>query len=140
MGLPVDIPKAGFGNTNDGNTARRFFSNPETSSRITGIDINVIKKCSVILETLSSGLKIDTQKFENFAEQTAKLYVDLYEWHPMSPTMHKILRHGATVIDHLFCLLASCRKRRLRPETNTSACIGRIFPESFRAKTVTKMC
>ena len=60
------------------------------------------KKLCVILETLSSGLKIDTQKFENFAEQTAKLYalvilsqwlyVDLYEWHPMSPTMHKILR------------------------------------------------
>lgn len=100
MGLLVDIPKAGFENTNDGNTSRRFFSNPETSSRITGIDINLIKKCSVLLETLSSGLKIDTKKFESFAEQTAKLYVDLYGWHPMSPTMHKILRHGATVIDH----------------------------------------
>lgn len=99
MGLLVDIPKAGFGNTNDGNTSRRFFSNPEISSRITGIDINLIKKCSVLLETLSSGLKIDTHKFENFAEQTAKLYVELYGWHPMSPTMHKILRHGATVID-----------------------------------------
>lgn len=62
MGLLVDIPKAGFGNTNDGNTSRRFFSNPEISSRITGVDINLIKKCSVILETLSSGLKINTQK------------------------------------------------------------------------------
>lgn len=31
MGLLVDIPKAGFGNTNDGNTSRRFFAEPEVS-------------------------------------------------------------------------------------------------------------
>lgn len=100
MGLLVDIPKAGFGNTNDGNTSRRFFSDPQTTSRITGVDTNLIKKCNIILETLSSGHKIDTKKFENFAEQTAKLYVELYGWYPMTPTMHKILRHGATIIDH----------------------------------------
>lgn len=29
MGLLVDIPKPGFGNTNDGNTSRRFFADPE---------------------------------------------------------------------------------------------------------------
>uniref|UniRef100_A0A2H1WX10 SFRICE_035512 n=1 Tax=Spodoptera frugiperda TaxID=7108 RepID=A0A2H1WX10_SPOFR len=58
MGLLVDIPKAGFGNTNDGNTSRRFFSNPEISSRITGVDINLIKKCSVLLETLSNGATV----------------------------------------------------------------------------------
>lgn len=37
MGLLVDIPKAGFGTTNDGNTSRRFFSDPEAASRVTGI-------------------------------------------------------------------------------------------------------
>lgn len=79
MGLLVDIPKAGFGNTNDGNTSRRFFSDPETSSRIIGVDVNLIKKCSAILEALSSGLNIDVKKFEYFAEQTVKLYVDLYD-------------------------------------------------------------
>lgn len=45
MGLIVDVPKAGFGNSNDGNTARRFFSNPELSAEITKIDVELIKKC-----------------------------------------------------------------------------------------------
>lgn len=100
MGLLVDIPKAGFGNTNDGNTSRRFFSNTQTSSSITGVDINLIEKCNIILEALSSGHKIDTRKFENFAKETATLYIEMYGWYPMTPTMHKVLRHGATIIDH----------------------------------------
>lgn len=100
MGLLVDIPKAGFGNTNDGNTSRRFFSDPETASRITGIDITLINKLKVILETISSGHAIDAKKFEDYAFETATLYVQLYGWHPMSPTLHKILIHGAAVISH----------------------------------------
>lgn len=100
MGFLVDIPKAGFGNSNDGNTSRRFFSDPITSSRITEDDIKLIKKCNIILETLSNGHKINVKKFECFAEETAKLYVDLYGWYPMTSTMHKILTHGATIIEH----------------------------------------
>lgn len=34
-GLLVDMPKANFGNTNDGNTSRRFFEDPKLSSYIT---------------------------------------------------------------------------------------------------------
>ena len=51
------------------------------------------------METLSSGYKIDIKKFEKFAELTAELYVEIYGWYPMTPTMDKILRHGATIID-----------------------------------------
>ncbi|XP_046384825.1 uncharacterized protein LOC124155152 [Ischnura elegans] len=36
MGLIVDLPKPGFGTTNDGNTARRFFANPALSAEISG--------------------------------------------------------------------------------------------------------
>ncbi|XP_030748937.1 uncharacterized protein LOC115877013 [Sitophilus oryzae] len=36
MGLSVDIPKSGFGTTNDGYMARRFFANPTLFSEITG--------------------------------------------------------------------------------------------------------
>ena len=99
MGLLVDISTAGFENTNDGNTSRRFFSDPQTSSCITGVNIGLIKNCSIILETLSSGYKIDIKKFEKFGELTAELYVEIYGWYPMTPKMHKILRHGATIID-----------------------------------------
>lgn len=34
-GLIIDQPKPGFGNSNDGNTARRFFQNAELSAEIT---------------------------------------------------------------------------------------------------------
>lgn len=30
--------------TNDGNTARRFFSDPETASEITGVDLELIER------------------------------------------------------------------------------------------------
>lgn len=98
MGLLVDVPKAGYGNSNDGNTSRRFFQNAECSSCITGINIDLINRFKVILEIISSGQEVDYQKFEDYAQDTAKLFVELYGWHPMSPTVHKILMHGAQVM------------------------------------------
>lgn len=100
LGLLVDVPKAGFGNTYDGNTSRRFFANPECSSQITGINLDLIKRFSIILEVISSGHSIDAVKFDAFAQETAKMYVDLYGWYPMTPTIHKVLIHGAEVITH----------------------------------------
>ncbi|CAH1990612.1 unnamed protein product [Acanthoscelides obtectus] len=38
LSLVVDKPKPGYGSSNDGNTARIFFHNPQTSSDITGVD------------------------------------------------------------------------------------------------------
>lgn len=98
MGLLVDVPKAGFGNTNDGNTSRRFFADPEASSRITGVNVQLIKRFKVILEVISSGNSVDVHKFESYTHETATLYTDLYGWHPMSPTIHKVLMHGTEVI------------------------------------------
>lgn len=94
------MPKVNFGNTNDGNTSRRFFENPQLAADITKVDFELIYRLKVILETISSGHKIDVQQFDEYAMATAKLYVDLYEWHPMTPTMHKILIHGAAVIEN----------------------------------------
>lgn len=108
MGLLVDIPKSGFGTTNDGNTSRRFFNDPETAAFITGIDVNLIKRLKIILEVISSGHKIDVEKFENYASETSKLYVELYGWHPMTPTLHKILRHGASVIENAILPIGEC--------------------------------
>lgn len=100
MGLLVDVPKAGFGNTNDDNTSRRFFADPDTSARITGIDINLITRFRVILEVISSGMSINIPKFSEYAKNTATMYVQLYGWCPMTPTIHKVLMHGANVISH----------------------------------------
>lgn len=100
MGLLVDIPKPGFGNTNDGNSSRRFFGNPELVAEITGIDLNLIYRFKVILQTISSGHKINLEKFDSYTKKTAELYVQLYSWCPMTPTMHKLLIHGPDVIKH----------------------------------------
>lgn len=97
-GLIIDMPKANFGNTNDGNTSRRFFDNPSLAAEITGINYDLIYRLKVILEVISSGYKTNIEKFENYTTETARLYVDLYPWHPMTPTLHKILVHGAVVI------------------------------------------
>lgn len=98
-GLIVDVPKSGFGNTNDGNSSRRFFSDPQQASEITGVDFNLIYRLKIILEVISSGHKVDLKKFADYGFETAKLYIALYPWHPMTPTMHKILVHGATVME-----------------------------------------
>lgn len=100
LGLIVDVPKVGYGNSNDGNTSRRFFENAQVSSEITGIDLRLITRFAVILEVISSGFKINIEKFSTFCRDTAILYVELYSWHPMSPTVHKVLVHGPLVIQH----------------------------------------
>ncbi|XP_060800854.1 uncharacterized protein LOC132903670 [Amyelois transitella] len=97
-GLIVDKPKPGFGNSNDGNTARRFFQNPELSAEITHIDIDLIKKMHIILITISSGFDIDSEKYRLFALNTARYFVSLYPWYNMPPTLHKYLIHGPEII------------------------------------------
>jgi hypothetical protein len=100
MGLLVDIPKPGCGNTNDGNMSRRFFADPELAGAITGIDVNLIYHFKVILEVISIEHKINTEKYSKYATVTAEVYVRLYPWHPMTPTMHKILIHGAIAVEN----------------------------------------
>lgn len=97
-GLIVDVPKPGFGNSNDGNTARRFFSNPELSAEITGIDVELIKKMHIILIAVSSGYEINIDRFRAFSHDTAKHFVKYYHWYCMPPTLHKFFIHGADII------------------------------------------
>lgn len=97
-GLLIDIVKQGQGTTNDGNTARRFFADVSTTASITGVNENLIKNFAIILETLTSGLLIDTKKFKDFVEDTLKLYINLYEWYYMPTSIHKVLVHGADII------------------------------------------
>jgi hypothetical protein len=111
LGLLVEFPRQGFGSTNDGNTSRRFFENPDVSSRITGVNLDLTKRLKLVLEFFSSGHTIDTEKFSEYALETAKLYVALYAWHPMTPTMHKILVHGSSIIKHALLPLKRSTRR-----------------------------
>ncbi|CAI6375633.1 unnamed protein product [Macrosiphum euphorbiae] len=100
LGLIVDKPKPGFGNTNDGNTARRFFKNAEVSAEITNLDLDLIKKMHTILIVVSCGHDIDIEKFRKYALETAYYFVEKYPWYNMPPTLHKYLIHGPEIISH----------------------------------------
>jgi len=91
------VPKHS-GTSNDGNTARKFFRDPQLTSMITDINQSLIEKFSIILQTLACGERIDSCKFEAYALETAKIYVNLYSWYYMPSSVHKILVHGGKVI------------------------------------------
>ena len=52
LSLRVNIPKQGFGNTKDGNTARRAFKNAEVFAEITSVDVEVIVRLREVLKNL----------------------------------------------------------------------------------------
>lgn len=100
MGLLVDIPKPGCGTTNDGNTARRFFQQPTLASSITNVDEDLIKRFGVILNTMACGFAINVNAFRTYGMDTAKLYIQLYSWYYMPSSVHKVLIHGADIIQY----------------------------------------
>lgn len=91
MGLLVGIVKTGWDTINDGNTNLCFFKNPKISAEITGVDVILIHRFSIILQVLSCGFKVNLEAFRLFELETAQLYVKLYDWYYMSVTEHKIL-------------------------------------------------
>jgi len=97
-GLLIDIVKQGHGTTNDGNTARRFFEEPEITADITGIDKELISKFNVLLAVISCGTQVNTEAFRACALETAELFVQKYPWYYMPQSVHKLLIHGADII------------------------------------------
>lgn len=100
MHISPDRPKQGFGSTTDGNTARRFFSNPSAAAKATGIDHDIIKMFGVILFVLSSGHEVNVEHFESYCKTSLLCYKKLYSWYPLTPTVHKVLEHSSAVLKH----------------------------------------
>lgn len=98
LSINVDFVKQGFGTTNDGNTARSFFSEPEVVGRILDVNVKLIQQFANILHVISSGFEIDTNKFEQYSLETAKLFIQYYGWYKMPPTVHKVLLHGSKIM------------------------------------------
>ena len=96
--LNVDQPKVGFGSSNDGNTARRFFENISVSANIVGVDETLMRRCHTILQVMSSGFAIDVAAFKTYCLETAEMYVEKYPWYCMPTTVHKVLIHGPEII------------------------------------------
>lgn len=94
----VDVSKQHFGNTNDGNTSRRFFANAEKAADITGVDVRLIKRCGVILDCINSSLAINSDKFGIYTSETFDFFLDNYGWYTLPVTVHKVLCHGREII------------------------------------------
>lgn len=108
LGLRINEPRPGGGNSNDGNTSRKFFQNWELVARITGLDDNLLQRFYTILCVINSKRAANIEAFQKYADETHKLYVQLYKWYPLSPTVHKILVHGATIMKHLILPIGMC--------------------------------
>lgn len=91
---------SGSGTTNDGNTARKFFSDPSKTAAITGLDSSLIQRFQTLLRVIACGEAINVDAFENFARLTAEKYVELYGWYYMPSSVHKLLLHGAQIIKY----------------------------------------
>ena len=59
LGLKVDKVVHGRGTSNTGNVARRFFKNTVKVSEITGVDVTLLNRFSIILTAMSSGVEIN---------------------------------------------------------------------------------
>nr|CAI5862443.1 unnamed protein product [Callosobruchus analis] len=99
--LLLDTVEQGSGNTNDGNTARRFFKDPKRAAEITKVDETLITRFSCILQAIFCGYEISIDKFRPYSLETAELFIKLYGWYNMPASIHKVLIHGADVMDKL---------------------------------------
>ena len=99
--MTVDVPKQGFGTTNDGNTARRAFANAEVFADFVEVDINLINRSKNILIIVNSGYEINIDPFRQYCLRTSDLLVEKYGWYVMPPTIHKLLEHGPEIAEHL---------------------------------------
>lgn len=100
MSLNVDKPKPnGSGNSNDGNTARRAFSNSILLSSILGIEHELLHRFHTILIAISCEYAVNSEKFKDFCANTFRMYMENYSWYPMSPTVHKVVVHGYKIMD-----------------------------------------
>lgn len=100
LGLIVDMPKQGAGNSNTGNVARRFFENHESSASILNIKPSIIYKMGQVLEVIRSRFAIDPILFEEYCNDLYNEYITDYKLFPLTPTVHKILCHGPKIVQY----------------------------------------
>jgi len=59
----------------------------------------VLNNFYYILIAVTCEFSISPKKYRKFCKDTFNLYMKTYPWYPMSPTVHKILVHGADIIN-----------------------------------------
>jgi hypothetical protein len=84
-----------------------------------GIDETLIRRCSVILQALSSGYRVNATAFDNYVKETAKLFVSLYAWYYMPASVQKVLIHGSVIVSAALLPIGQFWRKPRRPGTRT---------------------
>lgn len=107
----------------------RLFKNSFVAASITGLDETVIKDFQVSLQVLSTGYQTNIPNFEAYVSQIKHIYLNLYTWYKMTPTVHKILEDSSLIIQHHLDLLVNELKRFRKLKKRTSEDLENITLE-----------
>ena len=64
------------------------------------MDRDVIERCAAILQVLTSTNVINIEKFKAYSRETATRLITLYHWYYLPASIHKVLMHGAAIINY----------------------------------------
>lgn len=62
------------------------------------MDVDVIKRCAVVLQTISSGYEVNLENFKKYCLETAEKLISLYPWYYLPASIHKVLIHGPDIV------------------------------------------
>lgn len=125
------MPNQQSGNTNDGNTARRFLRDSSRTAQITGVNSELVHRFHIILESLGCGFSIDVNAFDLFVKDTRELYLMEYFWYNMPVSVHKVLFHGKEVISSCILPIGQLSEEAQEARNNDN----RYYREFFTRKT-----
>ena len=100
LGLNVFKVNAAIGgSTNTGKVARKSFRNPQKFSQITGVPEPIISKLKTILDAVNCPFQVDPDVFQLLCDEWKDLFFSSdVAWNWLSPTVHNIIFHGASII------------------------------------------
>ena len=97
IGVRVDQVLQGHGTTNTGNIARKCFQYQEAFSKALQINGELVANIAKIILAFKCKQQLRLDTLEQFCWETYCLYYKLYPWARMSPTLHKLLKHGCEI-------------------------------------------
>ena len=81
--------------------ARRFFENPKFVAKTLGVPEDLVRGIAKIWTTLKSGHIINAADFGKMCDEWMENYkTSSISWFKLSPSLHKILKHGKEVIEY----------------------------------------
>ena len=95
--------KKGAGNSNDGNSSKKFFDKAEITAKILGIEVEILTKFQFLLNELNcTDRRPDPIFFQQEADQLHTILTsEPYNQVMLTQTVHRILCHGSQFIEAL---------------------------------------